>query len=121
MKIIKVDQVRKVPAIGSFFTGGVVTIQTLVDPDVGSSLNAAMVNFSQGARNKFHTHTSDQILIVTSGKGIVATEQAEKTVSPGDIIFFPAGEKHWHGATNTSNFSHIYIVTSGSKTSQLEN
>lgn len=120
MKIIKVDQVRKEPAIGSFFTGGKVTRQTLVGPDVGSSLDAAIVNFSQGARNKFHTHTSDQILIITAGKGIVATEQEERSVSPGDIIFFSAGEKHWHGATNASDFSHIYIVASGSKTTQLE-
>jgi quercetin dioxygenase-like cupin family protein len=120
MKIIKVDQVRKKPITSSFFTGGKVTRQTLVGPDVGHSLDAAMVNFSQGARTKFHTHTSDQIIIVSAGKGIVATEQEERTISPGDIIFFPAGEKHWHGATKASDFSHIYIVASGSKMTQLE-
>jgi len=120
MKIIKIDQIRKKPVTSSFFTGGAVTRQTLVGPDVSSSLDAAIVNFGQGARNKFHMHTSDQILIVTAGKGIVATEQEEKPVSPGDIIFFPAGEKHWHGATKASNFSHIYIVASDSKTTQVE-
>ena len=120
MKIIKLDQVREEPATDPLFTGGAVTRQTLVGPDVGRSLNAAMVNFGQGARNKLHTHTSDQILIVTAGKGIVATEQEEKSVSPGDIIFFPAGEKHWHGATKASTFSHIYVVVSGNKTTQVE-
>ncbi len=80
----------------------------------------AIVNFSKGARNKFHTHTSDQALIVTAGEGIVATEQEERIVSPGDIIFFPAGEKHWHGATKDSDFSHIWVLATGSKTKQLE-
>jgi len=67
------------------------------------------VNFSPGAVNVFHTHTSDQILYVTEGKGIVATENEEVTVTPGTIIFIPAGERHWHGATKETAFSHIFI------------
>lgn len=96
------------------------TRQTLVGPEMGRYLNASIVNFSKGARNKFHTHTSDQILIVTAGKGVVATEQEERIVSPGDIILFPAGEMHWHGATKASHFSHIYVLATDSKTRQME-
>lgn len=120
MKIIKADLVPKESATESIFTGGNVTRQPLVSPEVGGYLNMAIVNFSKGAKTKFHTHTSDQALIVTAGKGIVATEQAEKSVRPGDIVFIPAGEKHWHGATNDSGFSHIYVLATGSETKQLD-
>lgn len=74
------------------------------------------MNFGKGVRNKLHTHDSEQILIVTAGKGIVATEKEQKTVAPGDVILFSAGEKHWHGATGGSEFSHIYVTRVDSKT-----
>ncbi len=80
----------------------------------------AVVNFGKGVRNKFHTHESDQILIVTAGKGIVATGTEQREVSVGDVILFPTGEKHWHGATEDSDFSHIYISRAGQKTKQVE-
>jgi quercetin dioxygenase-like cupin family protein len=79
-----------------------------------------VVNFGLGVRLKFHAHDSEQILIVTDGKGIVATEQEERVVVPGDIILIPAGEKHWHGAMSDSEFSHIFIYRRGSKYTQLE-
>ncbi|MBI2848381.1 MAG: cupin domain-containing protein [Chloroflexi bacterium] len=120
MKIIKPNLVAREQVSSRLFTGGEVTRQSLVSSEMRRSLNMAIVNFGKGARNKFHTHTSDQVLIVTAGNGIVATEQEERTVSPGDIIFFPAGEKHWHGATKDSAFSHIYVVSSNSETKQLE-
>jgi len=71
------------------------------------------VNFSPGSVNLFHTHTFDQVLYVTEGTGIVATENKEVTVTPGTIIFIPAGEKHWHGATKDSAFSHIAVMPPG--------
>ena len=120
MKIIKADLVPEEPATDSFFTGGKVTRQLLVGREVGQHLNMAIVNFSKGARNKFHTHTSDQVLIVTAGKGVVATDREEKIVRPGDIVFIQAGEKHWHGATKDSGFSHIYVLSADSETKQLE-
>jgi quercetin dioxygenase-like cupin family protein len=120
MKIIKTDLVPKEPATSPLFTGGKVTRQLLVSREMGRYLNLSIVNFSKGARSKFHTHTSDQALIVTAGKGIVATEQEEKIVRPGDVAFIPAGEKHWHGATKDSAFSHIYVVSTDSETKQLE-
>jgi len=120
MKIIKAELVLKEPDTRPLFTGGEVTRQTLVSAEMGRYLNMAIVNFSKGARSKFHTHTSDQALIVTAGKGIVATEQEERIVSLGDIVFIPAGEKHWHGATKDSDFSHIYVLSTGSETKQLE-
>lgn len=118
MHIINMNDVPKTPIVNPLFTGEKVSAQPLA-PE-GGDFNMSIVNFGKGVRNKFHAHESDQILIVTQGKGIVATEQEQREVSVGDIIVFPAGEKHWHGATNDSDFSHIYITRSDSKTTQLE-
>jgi quercetin dioxygenase-like cupin family protein len=62
----------------------------------------------------------EQVLIITEGKGIVATDQEEITVVPGDIVFIPANEKHWHGAAKDSAFSHLYVMAPEQKTTQLE-
>ncbi|MDA1189346.1 MAG: cupin domain-containing protein [Chloroflexi bacterium] len=80
-------------------------------------LNFGIVSFAKGARNKLHTHTSDQVLYVTRGTGIVATEREETVVREGDTILIPAGEKHWHGATPESEFAHAVIMKSGGTTS----
>ena len=82
--------------------------------------NLNVVNFGKGIRNKFHAHDSEQILIVTSGKGIIATEKEEKMIAEGDVVIIPAGEKHWHGATEDSEFAHIYVSRLGTQLTQLE-
>jgi quercetin dioxygenase-like cupin family protein len=78
------------------------------------------VNFGRGVRNKFHRHDGDQLLIITAGRGIAATEGEKRVVTVGEIVVFPAGEKHWHGATTESEFSHIVITRVGVKLTQLE-
>ena len=118
MKIIKMNEISKVPAVNPLFTGPDVTRQVLV-PD-SKEFNVNIVNFGAGVRNKFHAHDGEQILIVTAGKGIVATEEEERVVTPGDVILFPAGEKHWHGATEDSEFSHLYVSRIGIVLTQLE-
>ncbi len=82
--------------------------------------NLNVVNFGKRVRNKFHAHDSEQILIVTSGKGIIATEKEEKMITEGDVVIIPAGEKHWHGATEDSEFAHIYVSRLGTQLTQLE-
>ena len=119
MKVAKVSQVAKEPRVSPLFTGPV-TIQSIVDTELSKKFRIAQVNFDSGVRNKFHSHTIEQILIVTEGKGIVATENEEVTVVPGDIIFIPAGEKHWHGAARGATFSHLFVMSPDSKTTQLE-
>ena len=120
MKIIKTSEVPKNIADSPIFTGGQVTQQSIVTPATSKFFTVSLVTFAPGARNKFHTHTTDQVLIVTAGKGICATEYEQMIVSPGDVIHFPAGEVHWHGATKESSFAHIYITGAGSKTTQVE-
>jgi quercetin dioxygenase-like cupin family protein len=102
------------------FTGNQVFRQLIVDPSESQSFNFSIVAFSAGSRNKFHQHTSDQILIVTEGSGVVATEQEERAVTAGDVVLIPAGENHWHGAPGNTPMSHITVQTKGSSTTQNE-
>ena len=119
MNIIKISNVSKQPGtLGTLFTGPDVTRQSL-ELD-SKELTVAVVNFGKGVRNKFHAHDSEQLLIVTAGRGIVTTEKEKRVVTQGDVILFSAGEKHWHGATEDSEFSHIYVTKIKSKLTQLE-
>ena len=118
MKIVSIHKVSKEPFPNPIFTGPDVTRQILVPDSKEFSVN--VVNFGKGVRNMFHAHDSEQILIVTSGKGIVATEKEERVVTEGDIVLIPPGEKHWHGATRDSDFSHIYVSRLGSVLTRLE-
>jgi 4-carboxymuconolactone decarboxylase len=119
MKVFKVSKIAKVPRVAPLFDGPV-TMQPIVDKSLSDRFLIQQVNFDRSVRNKFHTHTIEQVLIVTEGKGIVATDKEEITVVPGDIIFIPAGEKHWHGAAKGSTFSHLYVMSPDSTTTQLE-
>lgn len=119
MKVIKLDQIKKEEQLKPLFTGRV-TSQTVIDAPLSSRVTIRQVNFDKGARNKFHAHSIEQILIITGGKGIVATVEEEIIVTTGDIIFIPANEKHWHGAAKDSVFSHLYVMSPEQKTTQLE-
>jgi quercetin dioxygenase-like cupin family protein len=119
MKVVRMSDLPREPASSPLFIGQVFR-QLIVDPAESRSFNFSVVNFSAGSRNKFHQHTSDQILIVTEGTGVVATEKEERTVSTGDVVLIPAGENHWHGAPGSTPMSHITIQTKESKTQQNE-
>jgi len=119
MKVVKIAQLPREPQQSSLFTGPV-TMQTMVGTELSKRFLIRQVNFGRGVRNKFHSHSIEQVLIVTEGKGIVATDEEEVTVGPGDVIFIPAGEKHWHGAAKGSTFSHIYVMSPNQKLTQLE-
>jgi len=126
MKVIKIAAVKEEPVKDNpLFTGPVTTqpiVGNVMKPEMGLSQNILItqVNFAKGVRNKFHTHSIEQILIVTKGTGIVASEKEEIRVGPGDVIVIPAGEKHWHGAAPGATFSHLYVMSPGSKTIQVE-
>ena len=119
MKVFKIEQIAKEPKTEPIFTGPV-TMQTIIDTDQSDRFVIRQVNFGRGVRNKLHSHDIEQVLIVTEGKGIVATEKERISVEPGDIIFIPAGEKHWHGAAEGSTFSHLYVMSPDSGTTQIE-
>jgi quercetin dioxygenase-like cupin family protein len=118
MKVVKMDKVPKEALINPIFTGREVTRQVLLPESKEYEVN--IINFGKGVRNKFHAHDHEQILIVTAGKGVVATETEEKAVTVGDIVLIPAGEKHWHGSAGDSAFSHIFVIRVGTGVTQLE-
>ena len=110
MKIVNIKDTKKQHLYEPLFTGEVVR-QSPVTDNEGSD---------QGVRNKFHKHSNDQVLIVTKGKGTVATKKQKAEVRKGDVIWAPAGEEHWHGAAPNSDFSHISVTRSQTKLTQVE-
>jgi quercetin dioxygenase-like cupin family protein len=70
----------------------------------------ASVTFEPGARTAWHTHPLGQTLIVTAGCGRVQRWGGPvEEIKPGDVVWFPPGEKHWHGAAPTTAMTHIAI------------
>ena len=118
MKVVKTSQVEKESFHSPLFTGPDVTRQVLLPES--SEYDISNVSFGKGVRNKFHAHDAEQILIVTAGRGIIATEEAQKEITEGDVVLIPAGEKHWHGAAEDSEFSHIYFFRKGCQLTQFE-
>jgi len=92
-----------------YFTGSV----RIDSPFQGSGearVSGAIVTFEPGARTAWHTHPLGQTLIVTAGGGWAQRLGGPvEEIRPGDIIWFPPGEKHWHGATPTTAVTHIAI------------
>jgi quercetin dioxygenase-like cupin family protein len=71
----------------------------------------ASVTFEPGARTAWHTHPLGQTLLVTAGHGLVQTWGGPaRQIRPGDVVWFPPGEKHWHGAAPSVAMTRIAIV-----------
>lgn len=115
MIVVNSDNVETIETSDEIVGRGPVYRKALIDAKDTGGFGVLLVTFSKGARLNFHTHTLEQILYVTEGKGIVATKDEEKVVTPGTVIFIPAEEVHWHGATEDSSFSHIAIQKPGIK------
>lgn len=92
-----------------WFTG-TVRIDPLFDAGEPARAAGASVTFEPGARTAWHTHPLGQTLIVTAGCGLAQREGGPvERIHPGDVVWFAAGEKHWHGATPTTAMTHIAI------------
>ena len=92
-----------------WFTGAVRIDPLFTAPDPARA-GAALVTFEPGARTAWHTHPLGQTLIVTAGRGLAQREGGPvEEIRPGDVVWFPPAEKHWHGATATTAMSHIAI------------
>jgi quercetin dioxygenase-like cupin family protein len=93
-----------------YFTG-TVRVDPLFEAPAPARVFGASVTFEPGARTAWHTHPLGQTLIVTAGLGWVQRWGGPKEeIRPGDVIWFPPGEKHWHGAAATTAMTHIAIV-----------
>lgn len=109
MEIIKVGTQPSGIGPKDWFTG-TVRIDPLFQPTEPARTAAASVTFEAGARTAWHTHPLGQRLIVTAGCGWVQRDGGSiEEIHPGDVVWFPPGEKHWHGATATTAMTHIAI------------
>ena len=92
-----------------YFTGSV-RIDPLFQPTAPARAVGASVTFEPGARTAWHTHPLGQTLIVTAGSGLAQRWGGPiEPIRQGDVVWFPPGEKHWHGATATTAMTHIAI------------
>jgi len=92
-----------------YFTG-TVRIDPLFNPPAPARVLSASVTFEPGARTAWHTHPLGQTLIVTAGCGRVQRWGGTvEEIRPGDVIWIPPGEKHWHGAAAATAMTHIAI------------
>ncbi|HWO94036.1 MAG TPA: cupin domain-containing protein [Dehalococcoidia bacterium] len=101
------------------FEGGPVWFRGLAGRQLAPSdeLSVAVVQFGAGAKTRWHTHTSDQVLYVTAGIGKVGNRDGEHIISAHDCVVIPANEPHWHGAADTgSPMSHVAITLAASET-----
>jgi quercetin dioxygenase-like cupin family protein len=93
-----------------YFTG-TVRVDAPFKTTAPARVSGATVTFEPGARTAWHTHPFGQTLIVTFGCGRVQREGGSiEEIRAGDIVWFPPGEKHWHGAAPDTAMSHIAIA-----------
>ncbi len=92
-----------------YFTGTVRLDALFTSPEPARA-NGASVTFEPGSRTAWHTHPLGQTLIVTAGSGLAQRWGGPiEQIRPGDVVWFPPGEKHWHGASKTTAMTHIAI------------
>ena len=109
MQITRLGSQASHPGPADWFTG-----QTRIDPlfqaPDPARVAGATVTFEPGARTAWHTHPLGQTIIVTSGVGWAQCEgEPVEEIRPGDVVWFPPGVKHWHGASPTVAMTHIAI------------
>lgn len=114
MRVIRVTKAGRERSDNPIFVGEV-DYQTAVGEE-SRDLRLSEVHFQRGAVNRPHVHTTDQILVITEGEGLVATDDERHEVSAGDVAFIPAKTKHWHGARPGRDMTHWSILGNGKTT-----
>jgi len=109
MDIKRIGSQPSLEGPASWFTGKV-RIDPLFQANVPTRAAGNSVTFEPGARTAWHTHPLGQVLIVTAGCGRAQCFGGPiQEIRPGDVVWFPPGEKHWHGAAPTTGMTHIAI------------
>lgn len=97
------------PGDPAYFTGTVWQEPVIQAPEP-ARVRALKVTFTPGARTFWHTHPLGQTLVVLSGVGRVQKEgEPVREILPGDTVWIPPGEKHWHGAAQEGLMTHLAI------------
>jgi len=109
---MEIKRARSIPSQdgpSDWFTGSV-RLDSLFQPKEPSRVAAARVRFEAGARTAWHTHPLGQHLVIVSGVGWVQQDGGPvREVRPGDVVWFPPGVKHWHGASPTEPMTHVAV------------
>src|ERR1700737_975527 len=118
MKVVTLKDIPNVPMEGAEpiegYAGPVSrSRQTVIQPGGSANYNCSGVNFSQGCTTGWHTHSCDQILVVTSGSGMVATEHEQREINVGDVVHIRAGDRPWPGAKANTTRGDLTIPAVG--------
>jgi quercetin dioxygenase-like cupin family protein len=112
MKIIRIGSLPSNQGPAGYFTG-TVRVDSMFSAEDPAHVSCGNVTFEPGARTAWHTHPLGQTLLVTSGFGRVQRWGGPiEEIHPGDIVWIPAGEKHWHGASPAIAMTHTAIQES---------
>ena len=107
MEIMLAGQRATKRAPENYFTGTVWQDPIVAAPEP-ARLAATRVTFEPGARTAWHSHPLGQTLYVISGIGRIQTASGPvREIRPGDTVWIPPGEKHWHGASPNNSMCHI--------------
>tara|TARA_R110002020_G_scaffold232795_3_gene444306 strand:+ start:35 stop:445 length:411 start_codon:yes stop_codon:yes gene_type:complete len=109
MKITRAGTTPSAKGPEDYFTGRV-RLDRLFAAEAAGRVQGASVTFEPGARTAWHTHPLGQTIIVTAGLGRAQHDGGPvEEIRPGDVVWFPPGEKHWHGASPEVAMTHIAI------------
>ncbi|MEZ5649960.1 MAG: cupin domain-containing protein [Burkholderiaceae bacterium] len=112
MKVKKAGSEPSSLASADQFTGRV-RRDALISAELPGRVRTGLVTFEAGARTAWHTHPAGQILIIVSGRGWrCRPRRGTPRGAPGDSVWIPAGQRHWHGATMTTAMTHIAVTES---------
>ncbi len=116
VKIATQDINLAVPRVDEKMFVGTVMGQTLVADADAPSQRVNAISFLDGARNRWHRHTTEQVLVVTHGEGIIADDSGERAIKAGDVVLVQPNERHWHGAAPGKDMTHLAILLPGKMT-----
>jgi quercetin dioxygenase-like cupin family protein len=112
MKRFRQDRTSAEKTTGEIFVGDIFK-QDLVTDEDAPSLRVTAITFENGGRNRWHRHSTEQVLIVTHGEGVVESDAETYNVTAGDVVLIPAGERHWHGAHAGTSMTHLAVLLPG--------
>jgi quercetin dioxygenase-like cupin family protein len=109
LRITRAGSLPSTRGAAETFTGAVRN-DRLFTATAPSRMSGASVTFEPGARSAWHTHPVGQVLVVTAGVGWMQRDGGPvEEMRPGDVVWIPAGLKHWHGAAATTGVTHIAL------------
>ncbi|WP_104665719.1 (R)-mandelonitrile lyase [Ensifer adhaerens] len=109
MDIIQGGSRPSMRAPAEYFTG-TVRQDPVIEAAAPARVRAVSVTFEPGARTAWHTHPLGQTLVVTAGRGLAQSWGGPvREIRVGDVVWFPPGEKHWHGAAPDTAMVHLAI------------